>query len=311
MVLELTGCKGDSASAAATQEVVAENGKLSASQEALLARRDTLLSSRRKLKQEREALAEERARVLATGGDTSEVDKKADELKQEEQQLGAEEDRLNHDFEELLTAQRAVLASIASAGGETAQIAAREATLAGREKTVAARESRLAERERELATREQGLAERERTTCGAARAPVIIQQAPPPSGATYSKRDVESLLERARRYMSKKGILPSDLPAPVQGLEREATKAMGKGDYASARFAASQLMTTVDATKIDRAFIQAKIALLSSTVKGTTLADDVRKKVDDLFREATTYYGDGKFSSANQRLNKIYALLGT
>jgi hypothetical protein len=44
-------------------------------------------------------------------------------------------------------------------------------------------------------------------------------------------------------------------------------------------------------------------------VKSAKLGEDVRRQVDELFRDAATDYGDGKFASANGKLNRIYALL--
>jgi hypothetical protein len=303
----VVGCKGGSSGEAAKQSAEASK-QLSGEEDALLERRDALLNSRRKLREKRQELVQERQRVLASGGDTSELDQKVAELSEEEEQLGQREDELAQDFENLLSQQRTLLASIASQGDDSAQVAAREAGIAGREKTLSSRESRLAEREAALAERERKLAVRERETCSVAAAPTIIQ-APPPEGTTYRKKDVEPILKRARRHMSRQGILPSDLPGPVQGLEKDATRAMEKGEYGSAHFAASQLYATVKAMKIDKAFIQAKIGRLSAAMKGTTLDDKIQGKVDELFRQATSNYGDGKFSRANKQLNEIWALI--
>src|SRR5262249_34199747 len=130
--------------------------------------------------------------------------------------------------------------------------------------------------------------------------PRPIGRAPaPPPGARYSRRDVEPLLTAARRKMSDKGLLESDLPSPARGLEREATAAMSSGDFGRARFAADQLNATIDSLKVDRTFIVGKINRLNGAMKSTRLAGDARKEVDDLFRDATADYGDGKFASAN------------
>jgi hypothetical protein len=302
------GCKGGSSEVAAKSAEASK--ELSGEEEALLQRRDALLNSRHKLSEKRRELVQERQRVLASGGDTSELDQKVAELSEEEDKLGQREAELNQEFENLLAQQRALLASIASRGDDSAQVAAREAGVAGREKILSSREGRLAEREAALAERERKLAVRERDTCGVATATTtIIQQAPPPEGSTYRKKDVEPILKKARQQMSRQGILPSDLPGPVQSLEKEATRAMEKGEYGSAHFAASQLLATVRAMKIDRPFIQAKISRLSATMKGTTLDDTIQRKVDELFKQATSSYGDGNFSRANRQLNEIWALI--
>lgn len=300
-----SACKDDS-EGQADPALKDKTEALAGDEEGLLQRRDTLLNSRRKLREKRKALAAERLRVIERGGDTSEVDKKQAALVKEEEELGQEETQFNDEFTKFLAEQRGVLADIASRGDDSARIAVREGSMASRERAVAGREARLAERERELARREAALAKREKETCGVAAAPTIVT-APPPGGTRYRKKDVDPLLRKARRDMSKKGILRSDLPAPAQGLEKEATKAMKKGDYGSAHFAARQLVATIGSTRIDRAFIQAKFNRLSARMKDAKPKNE--KKVNKLFKEATKYYGDGKYSRANKRLNQIYSML--
>src|SRR5690606_5663719 len=116
----------------------------------------------------------------------------------------------------------ATLAKIAAAGDAAALIASREASMGSREKSIAQREAQVAERERALAGREAGLARREQETCGAA-PPMIIQQVAAPKGGSYTRRDVDPLLNRARSAMAKKGLIAGDLGAAA-GLEGEATK---------------------------------------------------------------------------------------
>ena len=117
----------------------------------------------------------------------------------------------------------------------------------------------------------------------------------------------------ARRTLRQRlaGLLPMPIThvVPVQHLESEAVGAMKDGDYGKAKFAADQLMATVESVKIDRAFIAAKIGRLNGVVKGKTLGAGAKKEVDELFRSATADYGDGRFPAANGKLNKIYALV--
>ena len=239
---------------------------LASDEASLLQRRDALLNSRRTLRDKRKALAAERVRVIERGGDPTEVEKQQEALNAEEAQLGAKENQLEDELGKLLSEQRNVLQNIASKGDNTARIAVREGTVASREKGIASREARVAERERAIAAREAALAKREKETCGVSTIQTVVA-APPPGGTTYRKKDVAPLLQRARKQMSKKGILRSDLPAQAQGLEKEATAAMKKGDYGSAHFAARQLMATVKATSINRSFIQAKFDRLSKRIK--------------------------------------------
>ena len=136
-----------------------------------------------------------------------------------------------------------------------------------------------------------------------------MQQVDGSKGSKYTKRDVEPVLQKARRKMNDKGMLPTDLPSPAQALEQEAVAAMKDGDYGKAKFAADQLYATVDSMKIDKAFISAKIGRLNAAMKGKSLDGDCKKEADALFRGATSDYGDGRFPSANGKLNKIYALI--
>lgn len=303
-----TGCKDNEAGPADPSAATETSGDLTGEEEELLRRRDALLNSRRALQEKRTALAAERRRLMADGGDTTDVDKQANELAREERELGDAESQFDQDLEALFSQQQTLMTALSSAGDDASKMAAREAGLAGREKSLASRERRLAQRESDLAERERTLAVREQETC--AKAPATIIQTTGAAGTRYKKRDVEPLLKKARRSMSKRGILRSDLPAAVQGLESEATRAMAGGDYGKARFAASQLVTSVESIRIDKGFIQAKITRLNRRIKGQSLGGSKRKDVDDLFRKATADYGDGKFAQANRSLNQIYTLLG-
>src|ERR1041384_2572212 len=125
----------------------------------------------------------------------------------------------------------------------------------------------------------------------------------------YGKADVQPLLARARATMSKKGVLVADLPAPAQGLEGESTRAMADGDWGKAYFAAAQLVAMVAAVKIDRAFIQAKTARLSSQVKASKLDETANQQLAGVLSDVMQKYNDGNFGAANQRLNQLAALL--
>lgn len=304
----LSACKGD-AKSGGTESVVKASESIAESENDLLARRDALLASRTKLREEREKIAVERRELTERGGDTEELDRRADELLAQEKELGSEESSLNQLFGQLVSQRREMIDALASAGSESSRVAARESTMAAREKDLASREDRLAKREKELADRERAQALREKETCGVAAAPTTIIQTIDAKGSKYTKKDVEPLLSKARKSMSKKGVLDADLPDPAQRLESEATKAMADGDYGKARFAAAQLLATVDSIKIDKAFIAAKISRLSRSMKGVKLEGSKQGEVDSLFQEATANYGDGAFGDANRRLNKIYGII--
>jgi uncharacterized protein (DUF3084 family) len=277
----------------------------------VLERRDELQRERRKITDERASLMEKRKQVAASGGNVAEVDALETELATRESKLVDQETELNGRFESLFKKYEALAIAppvAAGGGGAQADVARREGSLALREKDVATREARLAARETELAEREKSQARREKDTCGTATTTTIVQQVDA-KGSKYTKRDVEPVLQKARRKANEKGLLASDLPAPAQGLEQEAVQAMKDGDYGKAKFAADQLYATVDSIKIDKAFISAKIGRLNAAMKGKALAGDPKKDADELFRGATADYGDGRFPSANGKLNKIYLLI--
>jgi hypothetical protein len=297
-LLALSGCKdkgGEKAEAASAKDETAAKAA-----EDLLARRDALMKSRQKMAEERTALEAERTKIIESGGDPTEIDRQLEEKRSEEAKIQDEDAAIADQMSAFLESAKTI------AGDAQSQAAAREAAVANREKGLASREDRIGQREAALALREKELAEREKNTCGAGGGTTIIQQVADPKGTKYSKRDVESALKKARESMSKKGVLSSDLPAQAAGLEKEATKSMADGDYGPARFAAQQLLATVDAIKVDRNFISQKISRLSKKMSGRTLDAKVQKEVDDLFRDATAKYGDGDYSGANKKLNQIY-----
>jgi hypothetical protein len=121
----------------------------------------------------------------------------------------------------------------------------------------------------------------------------------------HRKADVQPLLSRAHATMSKKALLPGDLPEPAQGLESEATKAMTEGAWGKAYLAAAQLNATVDAVKLDRAFIQAKTARLSNQLKASKLDETTRQQLESVLADAIAKSKDGNFAAANQRLNAL------
>jgi DNA repair exonuclease SbcCD ATPase subunit len=265
-------------------------------QQDLVRRRDALLAQRERLEGERKQVVEQLQKVEASGGDTKELAKRRDELTAQidgqSAELGQISDKVSNLSDKLDSA---------------AQIALREDKIAQREARLAARESQVSDRERAMAGREEKLAQRERDTCSAV--PVIVQQAPPKADGKYSKADVQPLLARARATMAKRGILIADLPGPAQSLEGESTRGMADGEWGKAYLAAAQLVATVDAVKIDRAFIQAKTARLSDQVKASKLDDATSQQLAGVLGDVMQRYSDGNFAAANQRLNQLAARL--
>jgi len=66
---------------------------------------------------------------------------------------------------------------------------------------------------------------------------------------------------------------------------------------------------SVRGLSIDKAFIAAKIGRLNQAIKGKKLSGAQDQEVSKLFREATSNFGDGRFTSANKQLNRIYTLI--
>ncbi|MBC7976008.1 MAG: hypothetical protein H7138_13635 [Myxococcales bacterium] len=289
LCLATAACKGSDTSNAPDPAAIK-------AQQDLLRRRDALIEQRERLEGERQKVVEQIKVTEASGGDTQELAKQRDALTA---QIDGQSAELGH--------MSSTISTLSTKLDSAAALAGREAQLASRETKVANRESQFSERERALAQREAQLAQREKDTCGAA--PMIIQQAAPRADGKYSKSDIQPLLARARSTMAKKGVLIGDLPGPAQGLEGESTRAMADGDWGKAYFAASQLVATVDAVKIDRAFIQAKTGRLSTKVKASRVDDSTNQQLAGVLSDVMQKYNDGNFAAANQRLNQLAALL--
>ncbi len=292
------GCKGGDGDGQAAAAQTEPPAAASSDDEALLSRRDSLLASRLELRSKQAALAERREAIRVKGGDTSEIDRESEELVARETTLATEEKSL---IDKLLSERQTMVSALAAtrSGGGTP---GREAAVAAREKDLARREQKLADRESQLAAREEGLAQKWKDSCAV---PTTIVQTIDAKGTRYTRRDVEPLLSRARDEMNKRGLLRSDLPEPVRELEGEATRAMARGDYGQARFAATQLLGNVRVIKVDKAFIADKIRRLNAALKDQRLTPPVER----LFRDATQNVADGNFVGANRKLNRIHSAI--
>ncbi|HEY5925281.1 MAG TPA: hypothetical protein VIV11_26540 [Kofleriaceae bacterium] len=266
-------------------------------QQELIARRDKLLEARKKLQSDKEKLDAEIKEIQAKGGDATEQMKKKAQL----------ENELESQNESIISLVNSKLDGLGKAADKSANVAAREADIASREKTVADREARIAERERQLAQRDSESAARWKDTC-AVGSPMIIQSAAPKDGK-YSKSDVSGLIQKAKKEMGKKNLINSDLPGPAQSLESEAGKALNENDMSKAYFAAAQLLATVEGITVNRAFIQAKTARLSTQAKGMKLDEATNKQLADILGDVMQKYNDGDFGAANRRLNQLANML--
>lgn len=275
-------------------------------QQELVARRDALLAQKEKLQGEATKLSEEIKKVEATGGDTTELAKKKAEV---ETQIVQQEDNLSSTSSELTAISNKLDAAISNKLDAAGGVAAREGKLADREKTLAARERELAQREREFQTAQVEAAKQWKDTCsvGGGTTTVVHQVAPPKSG-TYSRKEVDGLVGKAKGAMSKKGLINSDLGAQAN-LEGEITKALSESDWTRGYILASQLVQTIDAIKIDRSFIKAKYERLNSRVRTAKVDEPTQAQLDQGMKEIMQKWGDGDFSAANKRINGLYGAL--
>lgn len=275
-----------------TDGAVAPDPAALKAQQELLQRRDALIAARQKLQKERDSVDDQIHKVQASGGDTTELAKQRAEL----------DSKIEGQASELITTLSSKIdqipAGAPAAGDKTGQIAAREAGVANREKDFSSREQRIADREKTLAERERALAEREKNTCGTTT--TIVQAAPLPKDANIGRADVEKQLSRAHATIAKKGLIGSDLGA-AEGLEGEANKAINDGNWSKAYFAAQQLALTVEAIKIDRNFINAKVNRLQARLGGQASAAQAEG-----MKEVLQKYGDGDFAAANKKLNAMW-----
>jgi hypothetical protein len=288
----VVGCKNKGST-----EEAPDPDALKAQQE-LIARRDKLLEARKKLQAERDKIDLEIKDIEAKGGDAAEQIKKRAEL----------DTQLESSTSDLISMVNGKLDAMKQSSDKSANVAGREAEIASRERTVAEREARIAERERALTQRDFEAAQRWKDSCNTGGAPLIIQQAAPKSGK-YTNADVTALIQKAKTAMGKKGLINSDLPGPSQGLEGEASKSINEGDMSKAYFAAAQLVATVDAIQVNRAFIQAKMARISAQVKSAKVDETTNKELADILGDVMQKYNDGDFAAANKRLNNLSAKL--
>jgi hypothetical protein len=292
LVLCCLGCKGNGDASASTDPAA-----LKAQQE-LISRREALVAQRKKLEGERDKLDEEIKQVTEKGGDASELTRKRAALDTEIQTQSSD-----------LSSISTKIDQVVAQGDAAAGMAGRESSMATRETRVASREAQFAERERALAAREAALAQREKETCSAGGATTIVQVPMPKSGGSYSRRDIDPLLQRARTAMQRKGLLHSDL-GPAANLESEAMKAVKADELGKAYLAAAQLSATVEAIKIDRNFISAKTARLQAVVRSSKRDEATQQQLAKGLEEVMQRFGDGDFAQANRKLNQLWGVIG-
>lgn len=294
--------------------VVATDRKLAEEEAKLLAGRGSLQRSRSTVRDKRAALL---TRKLALGeGDADEqarvqLEKEESELVHLEARLVKQEIALNKKLDSLFEQKSGLVAKLGEGSSETKTflLARREHSIARRERDLGRREAELGTREKLLADRENALAVRQAKICPGRSTVVHVPSAGPRPEKGYTRKDVEPVYRNTLAMMRKKGILIADLPPGVDRLVTDTRHSVSRGDYAKAKYSVDQLLAAVRGIRIDRAFIGTKIARLSKVIRRSPLKGGKKSQAQRLFREATTDYGDGRFSAANKKLNRIYALL--
>lgn len=266
-------------------------------QQELVARRNALLEQRDKLQGESTKLQEEIVKVQASGGDVSELEKKKKDI---DSQLASQNSSLDTTSSEL----DKISSKLDAAGG----VAAREARVAEREARVAEREKAAMNKMQQLMELETKNAEKWKESCNAGGGTTVIQQIAPPKSGNYTRKEVDSLMSKAKREMNKKALLPSDLGAQAS-LEGEITKALKESDWTRGYILASQYLQTIDGITVNRNFIKAKYDRLQARVKQGKPEASVSAQLEAGMGEVMQKYGDGDFGAANRKINQLYGLL--
>jgi hypothetical protein len=315
-LLITSGCKkeDDIRQDESVKVVVATDRKLAEEEAKLLASRGSLQRSRSTVRDKRADLL---TRKLALGDDDTDsrtraqLEEEESELVHLEARLAKQEIALNKKLDSLFEQKSGLVAKLGKGTEQTKTylLARREHSIAQRERSLGRREAELGAREKVLAGREHALAVRQAKICPGRSTVVHVPSARPRTEKAYTRKDVEPVYRNALATMRKKGILIADLPPGIDRLVTDTRHAVSRGDYSKAKYSVDQLLAAVRAIRIDRGFIGTKIAKLSKIIRRSPLKGSKKAQAQQLFRQATTAYGDGRFSAANKKLNRIYALL--
>ena len=194
-------------------------------------------------------------------------------------------------------------------------------TIGQREELIAQREKAVAKREEALAVREKAVAQREKESgktlqdlqqvlaglqaSGGATRTVIVNSPTPSSGA--SKTSVEKQQKNIKAKMAKKGLLIEDLPPTARELDNSARSATTNKDYDAATESYNNLEAMIDNTVINQAFVKGKFTRLERDVAGKGKGSD--KKMASLLQEVSALFTEGRWDTANRKINQMYGLL--
>jgi hypothetical protein len=301
-----------------------QSGKeLKANASDLLKRRGKLQTSRKQIDAARKVLETKRSNLAKDDIEGhAKLVKEEIALKKKETDLRQAEGQVNDKLMGALRRQEqffvrataALQAKSTSGGGDaTSNVRGREHGVALREKAVARREKAVAVREKGLNDQYRKIVDYKAKKCAVSTTTFTTISAPsmPTSGGgrNYSKADAKAAYARAMSTMSGKGIRISDLPSGFAKLISSIKKFIHKKEYARAKIGADQLRATLRSIKINRGFVGAKMGRLAAYIRRKKLSAAKREKVNKLFVQVTTAFTDGRFASANGKINRIYGVI--
>jgi hypothetical protein len=289
-------------------------------------------ADRRELEQQEKALRQREDSLKAEQG---ELDKRIQELAQgrvaadldhrrrlddELRRARAEQDALGRRVQQLhvqkaaVEQQRTQLTSPEERPGATpamreAMIAAREAKLSAREGSLAAREAELAAREKALAVKEMQILDRALMQRAAPQVVNAVAREPASAREVPSRGSVEARHRKLLAELESRGVLVSDLRPEDQPLNAEIYGARRVGDYARAADLLGELHRAVGRLRIDQRFVEQKMVRLQGRRANAHLPDGQRGEVEQILRDVTASYSDGKYDQANRGLNRLAAIL--
>lgn len=304
--------------------VEADKSRILEEEQALEAKRSQMTEEQQRIEAEKTALAEKLASL-------SKKDRKSRETLEAEQQrlldeeiqfrsrrreIEAEREKLAAEKNALLEKITTLATSGGGAGGKS--IEQRETAVAQREKALAHREAQLATREAKVADVEKQAAESLRQIneilaqlqAGGGFSKTVVVSAPAAPAASGATRvQAMNAQKTARKRMDGKGILIADLPPTTRSSLEGADKALGAKSYDEAVDGYNNVIAAVDATKIDRRFIEGKMTRLNKAAQATNLDPAKRKKLQGLLAEVGEAATDGRYDRANRKANQIAGLL--
>lgn len=298
--------------------VDADRSRILEKEEEIEARQQTVQEEKKSLDRARREIADRLSNL-------SQADRKQrSSLEQEEKKLLAEERQLAgriSDFErersKLEKEKTRLLEQIAATGKRSggASVEQREATVAGRERALARREAELAEREKEIGAKERealALLQQARELLtgldGTSKTIVVNRTVAAGANKRPTASAVRSSERKVRSVMRRKGILKADLSPAARELERAAERAEKGQDYEEAANAYDQLLTAVNSIAVNKEFVQAKFGRINREV-GSKKLGAKSKQINRLLNDVSGYFTDGRYESANRKINEIYALM--